>query len=93
VNVELFVLGDVALRILSTGSTPVMWTASNTAKRIARSCRNWSGEWVRKSLKSLPLLFARMVAIRLVGLVNGRVPALAPDSVTGDRGEGVANSL
>jgi len=39
----------------------------------------------------LPLFLAHMVAVRFVGLGNGRVPAVAPNSVTRDRFDRVAD--
>src|SRR3954452_15491649 len=41
--------------------------------------------------QALPLFVAHMVAVRLVSLGNGRVPALAPNSMTGDRCNCVTN--
>src|SRR4051812_28066145 len=41
--------------------------------------------------QALPLFLAHMVAVRLVCPGNGRVPALAPNSVTGDRCDCVAD--
>ena len=41
--------------------------------------------------QALPLFLAHMIAVHLVGPEDGRVPALAPNSVTGDRRDRVAD--
>src|SRR5919107_672566 len=88
---ELFVLGDVALRILvyrldtsDVGCIEYRKADCEVVPQLERGVDAKVGQ-------AFPLFLAHMIAVRLVGPKNGRVPALAPNSVTGDRCDRVAD--
>src|SRR5215203_6226729 len=88
---KLFVLGDIALWILvhgldasDVGGIEHREADCEVVPQLERGVDVKVGQ-------PLPLFLAHMVAVRLVGLENGRVPALAPNSVTGDRCDRVAD--
>src|SRR3954464_5296462 len=88
---KLFVLGDVALWILVHGLDASDVGRIEHCEADCEVVPQLERGVDAKVGQALPLFLAHMVAVRLVSLGNGRMPALAPNSVTGDRCDRVAD--
>src|SRR4051794_30753344 len=88
---KLFMLGDVALWILVHGLDASDVGCIEHREADCEVMPQLERGVDAKVGQALPLFLAHMVAVRLVGPGNGCVPALAPNSVTGDRCDRLAD--